>query len=82
MGDNFSGALRLMELDLYALSIGSGYVAAVLIVMLGAQDNVLDGDMENFVSRFVYTAELAIALSLGIVIVASLFKYKKRFKKA
>ena len=44
--------------------------------------SAMNGNTEQFVSKFIYTAELAIALSLGIVIVTSLFKYVKRFKKA
>jgi len=44
--------------------------------------SVMNGNAEQFMSKFVYTAELAIALSLGIVIVTALFKYIKRFKKA
>lgn len=42
----------------------------------------IEHNFERFVGKLVYTAELAIALSLGIVIVTSLFKYITRFKKA
>lgn len=43
--------------------------------------SVMNGSTQQFISKLVYTIELAIALSLGIVIVTALFKYIKRFKK-
>lgn len=41
----------------------------------------LSGNVENFIPKLIYTAKLAVALSLGIVIVTALFKLLKRTKK-
>ncbi len=42
----------------------------------------MNGNFQEFVSKLVYTVELALALSLGIVIMTAIFKYVKKFKKA
>lgn len=42
----------------------------------------MSGEASLFIGKLIYTVELALALSLGIVIVTALFKYIRRFKKA
>lgn len=42
----------------------------------------MEGNAAEFLGKLIYTVELALALSLGIVIVTALFKYIKKFKKA
>lgn len=42
----------------------------------------MSGEASLFIEKLIYTVELALALSLGIVIVTALFKYIRRFKKA
>ncbi len=42
----------------------------------------MNGDVSQFVEKLVYTVELALALSLGIVIITAVFKYSKKFKKS
>ena len=42
----------------------------------------INGDVTLFITNFIYTMELSIALSLGIVIVTSAFKFSKIFIKA
>ncbi len=37
--------------------------------------NALSGNLDGFLSHFIYTAELAIALSIGIIITTSLFRH-------
>ena len=37
----------------------------------------LSGNTEQFIPKLIYTAELAVALSLGIVITTAIFKYSK-----
>lgn len=40
----------------------------------------MNGAVSQFLEKLVYTVELSIALSLGIVIVTAFFKYIKRFR--
>ena len=42
----------------------------------------MSGEASLFIEKLIYTVELALALSLGIVIVTALFKYIRRFKKS
>ncbi len=41
----------------------------------------MQGNQVEFLGKLIYTVELALALSLGIVIVTALFKYVKKVKK-
>ena len=41
----------------------------------------LSGNIERFLPKFIYTAELAVALSLGIVVTTAVFRYMKLLKK-
>lgn len=42
----------------------------------------MSGQAAQFVEKLVYTIELSLALSLGIVIVTAVFKYIRKLKKA
>lgn len=41
----------------------------------------MSGQASQFIEKFVYTIELSLALSLGIVIITAVFKYVRKFKK-
>lgn len=41
----------------------------------------MSGHASQFLEKLIYTIELSLALSLGIVIVTAVFRYTKRFKK-
>ncbi len=42
----------------------------------------MNGDFEEFVMKFVYTISLALALSLGIVVMTAIFRNYTKFKKS
>ncbi len=42
----------------------------------------MSGEASQFIAKLVYTVELALALSLGIVVVTAIFKYVRKFRKA
>ena len=41
----------------------------------------MSGEATQFLEKLIYTVELALALSLGIVVVTAVFRYTKRLKK-
>ena len=41
----------------------------------------MSGDAAQFISKLIYTVELSLALSLGIVVITAIFRYVRHFKK-
>ncbi|MBE6787765.1 MAG: threonine/serine exporter [Ruminococcaceae bacterium] len=42
----------------------------------------MNGNLEEFIAKFVYTISLALALSLGIVVMTAIFRYYNKLKKS